>query len=72
MYGDYTTTFEEYQAQRYEGASTIFGPTNWKPSFTRFENGEGYGGGAKSASRPSPEVDLKKMINLLGEWKYDT
>jgi len=25
-YADYTTTFEEYQAQRYEGASTIFGP----------------------------------------------
>lgn len=25
-YADYTTTFEEYQQQRYEGASTIFGP----------------------------------------------
>ncbi|EEB16906.1 Neutral ceramidase precursor, putative [Pediculus humanus corporis] len=25
-YSDYITTFEEYQVQRYEGASTIFGP----------------------------------------------
>jgi len=25
-YADYTTTYEEYQQQRYEGASTIFGP----------------------------------------------
>mmetsp|Transcript_35382 Transcript_35382/g.69396 ORF Transcript_35382/g.69396 Transcript_35382/m.69396 type:complete len:704 (+) Transcript_35382:36-2147(+) len=25
-YADYTTTFEEYQAQRYEAASTAFGP----------------------------------------------
>jgi neutral ceramidase len=25
-YADYTTTFEEFQGQRYEGGSTIFGP----------------------------------------------
>ena len=25
-YADYTVTFEEYQEQRYEGGSTIFGP----------------------------------------------
>jgi len=25
-YSSYVTTFEEYGAQRYEGASTIFGP----------------------------------------------
>ncbi len=25
-YSSYVTTYEEYQAQRYEGASTIFGP----------------------------------------------
>lgn len=25
-YSSYITTFEEYQIQRYEGASTIFGP----------------------------------------------
>ena len=25
-YADYTVTFEEYQVQRYEGASTIYGP----------------------------------------------
>ena len=25
-YSSYVTTFEEYQAQRYEAASTIFGP----------------------------------------------
>ena len=26
VYVDYITTFEEYQIQRYEGASTIYGP----------------------------------------------
>ncbi|CAG0918302.1 unnamed protein product [Notodromas monacha] len=26
VYSDYVTTFEEYQIQRYEGASTIYGP----------------------------------------------
>ena len=26
IYSSYVTTFEEYQAQRYEGGSTIFGP----------------------------------------------
>ena len=26
VYTDYITTFEEYQQQRYEGASTIYGP----------------------------------------------
>ena len=29
-YGDYLTTFEEYQAQRYEAASTVFGPNTLK------------------------------------------
>ena len=73
MYGDYTTTFEEYQAQRYEGASTIFGPNELEAFIHEaLRLVKDMASGAKSASRPSPEVDLKKMINLLGEWKYDT
>ena len=28
VYTQYVTTYEEYQAQRYEGASTIFGPNS--------------------------------------------
>lgn len=26
VYADYITTYEEYQVQRYEGGSTIYGP----------------------------------------------
>ena len=41
-YSSYITTFEEYQIQRYEGASTIFGPHTldayiqvyWPPSLS--------------------------------------
>ncbi|KAH8043445.1 ceramidase [Aureococcus anophagefferens] len=31
-YADYTATFEEYQAQRYEGGSTIYGRTSSTPT----------------------------------------
>ena len=68
MYGDYMTTFEEYQAQRYEGASTIFGPNELEAFIHEaLRLVKDMASGAKSASRPSPEVDLRKMINLLGE-----
>ena len=73
MYGDYTTTFEEYQAQRYEGASTIFGPNELEGFIheaLRLVNDMATN--SKSKTLPSPEIDLKKMINLLGDWKYDT
>jgi neutral ceramidase len=73
MYGDYTTTFEEYQAQRYEGASTVFGPNELEGFIheaLRLVNDMATN--SKSNTLPSPAIDLKKMINLLGEWKYDT
>ncbi|XP_072312322.1 neutral ceramidase-like [Eucyclogobius newberryi] len=36
VYTHYITTYEEYQVQRYEGASTIFGPHTLSAYVTRF------------------------------------
>jgi len=36
-YSSYVTTFEEYQIQRYEGASTIFGPHTHQAYVNQFE-----------------------------------
>ena len=35
-YSDYTTTFEEYQAQRYEAASTAYGPNELEAFMSQF------------------------------------
>jgi len=37
-YSDYVTTFEEYQVQRYEGASTIYGPYTLKAYIQQYRN----------------------------------
>lgn len=36
-YADYITTYEEYQVQRYEGASTIYGPHTLEAYIYKFE-----------------------------------
>uniref|UniRef100_A0A3P9HFT0 Neutral ceramidase n=1 Tax=Oryzias latipes TaxID=8090 RepID=A0A3P9HFT0_ORYLA len=38
VYTHYITTFEEYQIQRYEGASTIFGPHTFAAYLQKFTN----------------------------------
>lgn len=38
-YGHYITTIEEYSVQRYEGASTLYGPCKNSPFF-RFDSNE--------------------------------
>jgi neutral ceramidase len=61
----YTTTFEEYQAQRYEAASTIYGPhtlSAYLQEFRRITND--LVTGADSASDPPPEDLTSKLVEL--------
>jgi neutral ceramidase len=61
----YTTTYEEYQAQRYEAASTIYGPhtlSAYLQEFRRITND--LVTGAESASDPPPEDLTSKLIEL--------
>eukprot|EP00635_Sarcinochrysidales_sp_CCMP3193_P007017 CAMPEP_0118918124 /NCGR_PEP_ID=MMETSP1166-20130328/17716_1 /TAXON_ID=1104430 /ORGANISM="Chrysoreinhardia sp, Strain CCMP3193" /LENGTH=769 /DNA_ID=CAMNT_0006858369 /DNA_START=17 /DNA_END=2326 /DNA_ORIENTATION=- len=65
-YADYTTTFEEYQVQRYEGGSTIYGPhqldaylQEYAALARRIVRGEGgAGGGSSSSSSSSGSSDV--------------
>ena len=38
VYTHYITTYEEYQKQRYEGASTIYGPHTLKAYLQQYAN----------------------------------
>lgn len=65
-YSQYVTTFEEYQVQRYEGASTLYGPHTLSAYIQEFKklaiamvNGEVVDAG------PSPPDLLDKQISLL-------
>eukprot|EP00249_Psilotum_nudum_P007748 c20791_g2_i1 orf=53-2179(+) len=65
-YSQYVTTFEEYQVQRYEGASTLYGPhtlSAYKQEFTKLAAAM-----AQDASvdpGPLPPNLLAKQIGLL-------
>lgn len=72
LYSSYVTTPEEYQIQRYEGASTIFGP-NTLPIYMKqyakllsaaIENG-------KVPAGPSPPDQDTEQISLIPEVYYD-
>lgn len=65
-YSQYVTTFEEYQVQRYEGGSTLYGPHTLSAYIQEFKklavamvNGEVVDAG------PSPPDLLDKQISLL-------
>ncbi|KAL5550130.1 hypothetical protein UlMin_000306 [Ulmus minor] len=65
-YSQYVTTFEEYQVQRYEGASTLYGPHTLEAYIQEFKklaialiNGE------TSEPGPLPPDLLEKQISLL-------
>lgn len=65
-YSQYITTFEEYQIQRYEGASTLYGPhtlgayiQEFKKLATNMINGQ------PAQSGPLPPDLLSKQISLL-------
>lgn len=58
-------TFEEYQIQRYEGASTIFGPHTLEAYLQLYRNlAQNLINGAKPASGPEPPNLLNKQISL--------
>lgn len=68
-YSDYVTTREEYGAQRYEGASTIFGPNTLEAYIQNFETIAEMAAAGKKWD-PSP-ADQPKPLNLLGkQWSF--
>jgi len=65
-YASYTTTFEEYQGQRYEAGSTIYGPhalQGWIQELSAIAND--MKSGSPSKSDPAPPDNLSKMLELL-------
>lgn len=64
-YSHYVTTYEEYQAQRYEAASTLYGPntlSGYIQEFTRIATD--MANGRPSASAPPPEDLSDVQISL--------
>ncbi|KAK7301811.1 hypothetical protein RJT34_12687 [Clitoria ternatea] len=65
-YSQYVTTFEEYQVQRYEGASTLFGPHTLSAYIQEFEKlAEALISGEPVEPGPQPPDLLHKQISLL-------
>lgn len=71
-YSSYITTFEEYQAQRYEAASTIFGPhtlEGYIQEFSRLAK-DMVAGRASDAGTPPPDMTAD-MMQLMPEAHCD-
>ncbi|KAF9525003.1 Neutral/alkaline nonlysosomal ceramidase [Crepidotus variabilis] len=67
VYGHYVTTREEYGVQRYEGASTLFGPYTLEAYIDKYTSLVSFlGGGAATtpASDPAPPEQTSKAISL--------
>jgi len=68
-YADYITTREEYGAQRYEGASTIFGPNTLEAYIQNFEKvataAAAGKAGVKPADQPKPANLLSKQLSFI-------
>jgi len=68
-YSDYITTREEYSAQRYEGASTIFGPNTLEAYIQNFEDVASAAAagkpGVKPADQPKPANLLSKQLSFI-------
>jgi neutral ceramidase len=72
-YADYTTTFEEYQAQRYEGASTAYGPNELEAFISQFKRLiQDMANGVASKTLPKPPTYLNKQISLQPGVIYDS
>lgn len=66
-YGHYVTTREEYGVQRYEGASTIFGPFTLESYIDKYSSLVSYlapGSSVTPASDPAPPEQTSKAISL--------
>ncbi|OMO97418.1 hypothetical protein COLO4_14630 [Corchorus olitorius] len=65
-YSQYVTTFEEYQVQRYEGASTLYGPHTLNAYIQEFKKlAAALINGATVEPGPQPPDLLNKQISLL-------
>ncbi|KAF8394963.1 hypothetical protein HHK36_018902 [Tetracentron sinense] len=65
-YSQYVTTFEEYQVQRYEGASTLFGPHTLNAYIQEFKKlAVALTSGQPVKPGPQPPDLLDKQISLL-------
>ncbi|XP_031249754.1 neutral ceramidase 2 [Pistacia vera] len=65
-YSQYVTTFEEYQVQRYEGASTLYGPHTLSAYIQEFKKlAAALVSGQAVEPGPQPPDLLNKQISLL-------
>ncbi|KAF5939574.1 hypothetical protein HYC85_023833 [Camellia sinensis] len=65
-YSQYVTTIEEYEVQRYEGASTLFGPHTLSAYIQEFQKlATALVNGQSIESGPQPPDLLNKQISLL-------
>eukprot|EP00252_Welwitschia_mirabilis_P012406 TRINITY_DN2744_c0_g1_i1.p1 TRINITY_DN2744_c0_g1~~TRINITY_DN2744_c0_g1_i1.p1 ORF type:complete len:766 (-),score=116.78 TRINITY_DN2744_c0_g1_i1:252-2549(-) len=72
-YSQYVTTYEEYQIQRYEGASTLYGPHTLSAYIQEFTKlAEMMLNGTTQDSGLSPPDLLDKQISLLTPVVWDT
>ncbi|XP_020576491.1 neutral ceramidase-like [Phalaenopsis equestris] len=73
-YSQYVTTFEEYEIQRYEGASTLYGPHTLSAYIQEFKKlaASIAGGGPDIPSGPQPPDLLNKQISLLSPVIFDS
>ncbi|XP_038060087.1 neutral ceramidase-like isoform X2 [Patiria miniata] len=71
-YADYIATYEEYQVQRYEGASTVFGPHTLQGYINQFVKlSEFLAKGTEAPTGPIPKNLLSKMVSLLPPVVFD-
>ncbi|XP_065225637.1 neutral ceramidase [Planococcus citri] len=73
-YSDYITTPEEYQVQRYEGASTIFGPYTLPLYISQFEKLASKLKGVRGdmiSPGPTPAEFFNKLISLAPPVVFD-
>ncbi|XP_041379679.1 neutral ceramidase 2-like, partial [Gigantopelta aegis] len=71
-YGDYVATYEEYQIQRYEGASTIFGRRTLDGYIQNFKIlAENMATGVPSEPGPNPPNLLSKQLSFLPPVIFD-
>lgn len=72
-YADYITTFEEFQVQRYEGASTTYGPHTLSAYIELFEqHAVAMAKGTPSPNGPTPPNLIDKQLNFVPGVIYDS
>lgn len=71
-YADYVTTFEEYQVQRYEGGSTVYGPHTLQAYIQVYSNlSVALAKGESVIPGPNPPDLMSKQLSFLPPVVYD-